>query len=175
MSSFSAPTYSSFIPSPASGNGLGPLKTSAIVSLTCGLVSSGLYYLFLRSTRATASSQDQIEIVKRELIKELRQRSFNAPKDQDYTFPVEFMVYLYRQLYTYQTIAREVLKENIFTRRIVFLKEEKIEEYKGLLEGRQIEFTKIQQEIKDIVFDYFNIITKEYELSYEKWRNDKDY
>jgi hypothetical protein len=30
-------------------------------------------------------------------------------------------------------------------------------------------------EIKDIVFDYFNIITKEYEISYEKWRKDEEY
>ena len=30
-------------------------------------------------------------------------------------------------------------------------------------------------EIKDIVFDYFNIITKEYEMSYEKWRDDETY
>lgn len=34
---------------------------------------------------------------------------------------------------------------------------------------------KINMEVKDIVFDYFNIITKEYEMSYEKWRNDQDY
>ena len=33
----------------------------------------------------------------------------------------------------------------------------------------------INIEVKDIVFDYFNIITKEYEMSYEKWRNDDDY
>ena len=29
--------------------------------------------------------------------------------------------------------------------------------------------------MKDIVFDYFNIITKEYEMAYEKWRGDKAY
>ena len=30
-------------------------------------------------------------------------------------------------------------------------------------------------DIKEIVFDYFNLISKEYEMSYEKWRNDKTY
>jgi hypothetical protein len=30
-------------------------------------------------------------------------------------------------------------------------------------------------EMKDIVFDYFNIITKEYELAFEKWKEDKVY
>jgi len=29
--------------------------------------------------------------------------------------------------------------------------------------------------MKDIVFDYFNIITKEYEIAYEKWKNDPVY
>ena len=30
-------------------------------------------------------------------------------------------------------------------------------------------------EIKDIVFDYFNIITKEYEMAHEKYKLDEDY
>jgi len=29
--------------------------------------------------------------------------------------------------------------------------------------------------MKDLVFDYFNIITKEYEIAYEKWKADADY
>jgi hypothetical protein len=30
-------------------------------------------------------------------------------------------------------------------------------------------------EMKDLVFDYFNIITKEYEIAYEKWKSDPEY
>jgi len=30
-------------------------------------------------------------------------------------------------------------------------------------------------EMKDLVFDYFNIITKEYEIAYEKWKSDSEY
>ena len=30
-------------------------------------------------------------------------------------------------------------------------------------------------EMKDLVFDYFNIITKEYEIAYEKWKNGPEY
>ena len=33
----------------------------------------------------------------------------------------------------------------------------------------------MQIDVKEIVFDYFNIITKEYEMAYERWRSDKDY
>ena len=34
---------------------------------------------------------------------------------------------------------------------------------------------KVNVEVKDIIFDYFNLITKEYEMSYEKWRTDESY
>ncbi len=30
-------------------------------------------------------------------------------------------------------------------------------------------------DMKDLVFDYFNIITKEYEVAYEKWKSDPEY
>lgn len=33
----------------------------------------------------------------------------------------------------------------------------------------------MQAEVKEIIFDYFNLIPKEYELAYEKWRNDEVY
>lgn len=36
-------------------------------------------------------------------------------------------------------------------------------------------FKDVQQEIKDIIFDYFNLISKEYEMSYEKCRSDEVY
>ena len=54
-----------------------------------------------------------MSLLKQELIRELRQKSINAPKDADYTMPREFMVYLFRLLYTYQTIGKEILKEQI--------------------------------------------------------------
>lgn len=43
------------------------------------------------------------------------------------------------------------------------------------IEERSRLMDKINIEVKDIIFDYFNIITKEYEMSYEKWRADEDY
>lgn len=116
-----------------------------------------------------------MELLKKELIKDLRQRPITAPKDADYTFTSEFMVYLYRQLYTYQTIGKEVLKEQIFEKRIALLKANEIPAYQEVLDNRQKGFAEIQMEIKDIVFDYFNLITKEYEMSYEKCRSDTKY
>jgi hypothetical protein len=45
------------------------------------------------------------------MIRELKQYDIEAPKDKDYTFPREFMVQLYKILYTYQTIGKEIIKE----------------------------------------------------------------
>ena len=30
-------------------------------------------------------------------------------------------------------------------------------------------------EIQDLIFDYFNILTKEYELAFDKWKGDPAY
>jgi hypothetical protein len=46
------------------------------------------------------------------------------------------MVYLFKTLYTYQTIAKEVLKETIFEERIKFLKAKDMHGYAETLEGR---------------------------------------
>ncbi len=43
------------------------------------------------------------------------------------------------------------------------------------MDSRPKQFQKVQMEMKDIVFDYFNIITKEYELAFEKWKDDPVY
>jgi actin-related protein len=43
------------------------------------------------------------------------------------------------------------------------------------LEERAKAMDKITIEVKDIVFDYFNIITKEYEMAYEKLRSNEEY
>lgn len=47
--------------------------------------------------------------------------------------------------------------------------------YQEILDDRQTGFKDIMQEIKDIIFDYFNLIPKEYEMSFEKWRGDEEY
>ena len=43
------------------------------------------------------------------------------------------------------------------------------------MDSRAKEFQTVQMEMKDIVFDYFNIITKEYELAFEKWKETTEY
>lgn len=78
-------------------------------------------------------------------------------------------------LYTYQTIAREILKEQIFEKRVHFLKLGDMTGYQEVLDARNKEFQGVQVEIKELIFDYFNLITKEYEMGFEKWKADKDY
>ena len=69
-------SYSQFIPSAhqASGSSSNLLKVSTILSLTTGLVTSGLYYLYLRATSEgnEARNLDQLQVLKNELEKELR-------------------------------------------------------------------------------------------------------
>ena len=57
-------------------------------------------------------------MLKRELIKELKQRDFNPPRDEQKVLTLDFMIYLYKILYTYQIIGGEIMKENNFTKRI---------------------------------------------------------
>lgn len=47
--------------------------------------------------------------------------------------------------------------------------------YQSINEEKTKAMESISIEIKDIVFDYFNIITKEYEISYDKYKNDDDF
>lgn len=109
------------------------------------------------------------------MISELSKYPIEAPKGGDLIITREFLVTLFRLLYTYQTIGREAMKEEILEKRIKYIKEGEIDKYKALLDNRTKEFSGIQMEMKDIVFDYFNIITKEYELAYEKWKEDPTY
>ena len=48
-------------------------------------------------------------------------------------------------------------------------------EYQQCLTNQTVKQAKITNQIKDIVFDYFNMIGKEYEITYEKWKNDDEY
>jgi hypothetical protein len=79
------------------------LKLSSIIGIAGGLLAASLYYLYQR--RAALSNQDGLKILHQELLKELKKQPIDQPKDADYTFSRDFMVYLYKVLYTYQTIA----------------------------------------------------------------------
>ena len=41
--------------------------------------------------------------------------------------------------------------------------------------SRAAKNVELNHEIKEIVFDFFNIINKEYEISFEKWKQDESY
>ena len=79
---------------------------------------------------------DELSLLKAELVKDLRSRPIEAPKDADYALSRDFMVYLYRQLYTYQTIAKEVVKEAQLERRVQLVKAGDVPQYQELLENR---------------------------------------
>lgn len=117
-----------------------------------------------------------MEQLKQELLNELSAKPIEPEKDaKDHFLTRDFMVYIFRLLYTYQTIGKEVVKEQHLERRIQCLKEKDMAGYQAALEARTKDFQSVQMDMKDIVFDYFNIITKEYEIAYEKWKSDADY
>jgi hypothetical protein len=137
-----------------------------------GFVSSLVYYLVARSSEPHCSP---LTTLKNELIKELQLRDFRPDRNEDRTLSKDFMIYLYKILITYQTIGKEVVKDEYFSKRIEAFKSNDVTQYERLVEERNKIILNINSEIKDIVFDYFNIIIKEYEMSYERVKNDEDY
>ena len=82
-------------------------------------------------------------------------------------------------LYTYQTCGKEIIKETKFQERLAILQSDedqteaqRNDKYiKTLAEYKTLSNT-IAQDVREIIFDYFNIIYKEYEVSYEKHKSD---
>ena len=80
-------------------------KISALVGLAGGLTTSLIYYA-LSNGSSNSGSSDQISILKQALIQELRKysktNSISPAKDPiDYTFSRDFMVYIFRTLFTF--------------------------------------------------------------------------
>ncbi len=61
---------------------------------------------------------------------ELNKRAIEPEKDpRDHFMTRDFMIYMFRLLYTYQTIGKEVVKEEHLERRISYLREKDIPAY----------------------------------------------
>ena len=105
----------------------------------------------------------------------MSKHSIEPLKGADFIMTKEFLIELFRLLYTYQTIGREIVKEEILEKRVNHLRNKEMDKYDAIMDSRAKEFQNIQIEMKEVVFDYFNIITKEYELAYEKWKEDQEY
>ena len=102
------------------------LKTSAIIGLASGLVSAGLYFLYRQYSGATSGSHsiDRMAQLKQELINELNAKPIEAEKDpKDQFMTRDFMVYMFKLLYTYQTVGKEVVKDQNLERRVTYLRE----------------------------------------------------
>lgn len=108
-----------------SSNSSDIFKYSFLVGTAGGLLASSLFYAYkanvIGGILGFGKSQDQIDLLKKELIRELKTHSIDVPKDADYTFNKDFMVFLFKMLYTYQTIGKEIVKEQTFAKRIQHL------------------------------------------------------
>ena len=67
------------------------------------------------------------------------------------------------------------MAESNFQQRIEHLRDQNIEAYSTLLVSKVAKTNELNHEIREIVFDFFNIINKEYEISFEKWKLDELY
>ncbi len=48
-------------------------------------------------------------------------------------------------------------------------------DYQQILKNEEIDIEEFTKELKEYVFDYFNIIEKEYMIAVDKWSLDEDY
>lgn len=151
-------------------NSSNPVQVAASIGLSVGLLGSAAYYFFSKG----GNQLTQKQLFMKELLNDLRQHSCE-PKKEGYFFTKDFMILLFKIMYTYQTIGAEVVKEDLFERRIEALRTQDQKAYTKLVLDSQTEQTEIKIEVKNIVFDYFNIIVKEYEIAYTRYNKDKDY
>lgn len=100
-----------------------------------GLIASSAFYLYKANVLGRVN-EDEMTMLKKELVKELRQKPINTPKDADFTFPRDFMVYLFKTLYTYQTIGKEIVKEENFHKRISHYQNEDFAMYTDVVEKK---------------------------------------
>jgi hypothetical protein len=132
-----------------------------------------------------------------QLKKDLRSNfSFETPKDQeDGLLTREFFVRMHVLIYKYKKYGQDMLEEANFQQRINLLEQKDIIDQEGVnaspedqAKGKefQTEYTAIlKSETKDMetytinlqdhVFDYFNLIVKEYYMSLDKWGADNEY
>ena len=130
----------------SSGGDSNILKTSAIIGLASGLVSAGLYFLYKQYASASSgpTAQDRMAQLKQELINELNAKPIEAEKDpKDHFLTRDFMIYMFRLLYTYQTIGKEVVKEQHLECRISHLRDSDFEAYQASLDSRSKDFIQV--------------------------------
>ncbi len=50
-----------------------------------------------------------------------------------------------------------------------------MKEYDKILRGEQEDIDRFTLDLQDLIFDYFNLIVKEYYMTLEKWSQDPEY
>ena len=108
--------------------------------------------------------QDDIEVVKEQLRKELKTHpntpTFNNGEDgkSDHTFTKEFMKKLTYICNKYQLIASSLIKNQSQQRRYTALEAKNDKAYEKAFKEKDGRSLKLATEIEDTVFDYFGII-----------------
>ena len=174
-------------------------KTPLIYATMAGFVAATTYvtYSKLSSSNEASTAQSREEIMKQfyeELKKELQKYKIELPRDGIY-IKKDFFVTLHIIIYKYKKYGQELMSNANFRERIAFLeqKEEMKENQEDLTdEGKKLsaelneKYSKlVQQEngeldqftlkLQEFVFDYFNLINKDYHISLEQWNSDTEF
>ena len=107
-----------------------------------GLLSAAAFYLYRSYSGSSSglSAGDRRAILKRELLNELSKFPIDPPKDEDYLLTKDFMILLFRLVFTYKTIGREIVKEDILEKRIAHLRAEEHSQWESVMDSRPKEF-----------------------------------
>lgn len=113
----------------------------------------------------------------------------------DGLFTKEFFVKFHVILYRYRKTGSEIISEANFQERIVYLRQaeailkenvdnndelkatetELRKKYHEVLKGETEDLDKFVERLQEHLFDFFNMIRKEYYMSLDKWATDNDY
>lgn len=111
---------------------------------------------------------------------------------EDGLYQRDFFVNFHVTLYKYRKYGAEIVSEHNFRTRINFLREseqaveagagaddatvkELKEKYHAMLKGEKTDIEKYSEKLEEMMFDFFNMIKKEYYMSLDKWASESEY
>ena len=169
-------------------------STMAATAVTATYVA---YCMYTSSSEisSTVSKEQTMKVFFDELKKDLQQYKIEIPKDENGFIEKDFFVTLHMIIYKYKKYGQEMLMDVNFKERIVYLEqmeelkdnqEDQTEEGKKQSEECKAMYDKLSQQengeldlftmkLQEYVFDYFNLIVKQYYVSLENWKEDIGY
>lgn len=137
----------------------------------------------------TQSKEQTMKQVLAELKRELTKFKIDPPHGEDGLLTKDFMIKMHILLYKFKKYGQDMLGEANFHQRVYLMRQAEeykaqgnqaesdaeMKKYDALLRGEREENDLFVQDLQETVFDYFNLIVKEYYMAIEKWGRDMEY